>query len=147
MSNAQRAPGINPTALSMIICDHVWRDPCEGKSTIIGTFTTLNADNFPFRHPVLAIYFALTDGHGDVMVKLRLIDVDDEHPPIFEIMTNLRFNVPHDIVEKGVEIGRPLFPRAGEYRLQMFTNGELLIERRLSVRSRLRRSAPEQPYS
>lgn len=142
MTSSKSATGKNPTALAMIICDHVWRDPCEGKSTIIGTFTTLNADSFPFRHPVMAIYLALTNGHGDVPLKLRLVDAAELFPPVFELTTTMRFPSPIDLVETGFELPGPVFPRPGEHRLQLFANDEPLIERRLLLKIRLIRNQP-----
>jgi len=139
MPQSPRSNGINPTALAMIICDHVWREPCDGKVSILGTFTMLNADNFPFRHPVIAIYLALTNGHGQVPIMLRLIDVDEQFPAVFELSTVFVFPNPHMVVEQGLEVPNVPFPRPGEYRMQLLANGELLMERRLHVRSRVKR--------
>jgi hypothetical protein len=147
MHPAQRVQSVFPTAVAMLICDHVWKDPCDGKTTIIGTFSTLNADRFPFRHPLVAVYLALTNGHGQVPVTLRLVDVDDQFDPIFELNKAFEFKDPHVLFEEGIEISHVLFPRPGEHRLQLLAHGQLLIERRLSIRQRLTRNRPDEPFS
>jgi hypothetical protein len=139
-------PFVPPTALSMIICDHVWRDPCEGKCTIIGTFSKLNADAVPFVHPIIAIYLALTGGHGDVKIRTRLVDVDEQFPPVFRTETAITFTDPCEVQEFAIELPNVPIPRAGEHRLQLFSNDEFLLERRLDICLRLKRNQPGRPF-
>lgn len=50
-----------PVPLALLICDHVWRDPKNGKNSLLGTFSGLNCAAFPAVTD-LTIYFALTEG-------------------------------------------------------------------------------------
>jgi hypothetical protein len=123
-----------PVALAMIICDAIWRDPGTGKLTILGVFSELGARNFPAVHPMLAVHVAPTDGQGKIAVKLRLIDVDEEQEPLFETEQEFEFPDRRAIINMNLHMGGIAFPRAGEYRLQLFARNEFLMERRILVR-------------
>src|SRR5438552_2164620 len=59
----------------------------------------LRSAEFPYLHPRLAVYVALTDGHGDTSIRLRLVDVNEEHPAILEAETVASFANPLEVVE------------------------------------------------
>ena len=122
-----------PYPLAMVVCDGLRRDPYTGKTTIIGTFSTIMGKTFPLVHPVLSVYISLTDGHGDVSCKLILIDVDEERSPIFEASETVNFNDPRMIAELCVIRGGIIFPEPGEYRLKLIAADEFIIERRILV--------------
>jgi hypothetical protein len=119
----------------MVICDGIWIDPYTGKRTLIGTFSVVGGSSFPLVHPVLAIYIALTDGHGAVPVTVRLVDADEEREPIFSEDQTIEFKDPRMIVECGIQVMGVQFSHPGEYRLQLFANNEFVIERRIVVLS------------
>ena len=124
---------VTPYPLSMVICDGLWRDPYTRKLTLIGLFTTIASDQFPMSIPILSIYVALTDGQGEMPVRLELVDVDEERPPIFSDEQSINFTDPCMIMEMGFQKGGILVPHPGEYRLKLFANNEFIIERRLLV--------------
>jgi len=61
----------------MILADTVLYDWTTGKSTIQGTYETLESAKFPFTHPSIVVYVVLTEGYGDTEVQLRLVEL---HP-------------------------------------------------------------------
>ena len=71
-----------PIPLTLVICDHVWRDPNSGKYHLLGTFSAIGSSSFPLVTN-LAVYFAVTEGHGELEVRMELIDVDEERPAVF----------------------------------------------------------------
>lgn len=75
--SARPSAGIPPYALALVVCDAIWRDPSTGKRTILGCFSAILADEFPATHPGMAVYAAITDGHGTVPIALRLVDADE----------------------------------------------------------------------
>jgi hypothetical protein len=133
MSDSGQIPPPEPLALG--ICDAIHRDPGTGKRFILGTFTVLYARNFPTKHPVLGVYLDLTNGRGQVMVKLQVVDCDEEREPVWQTEMPFDFPDPRMVAELDFMIGGLEFPEAGEYRVQAFANGEFLIERRLIVKS------------
>jgi Family of unknown function (DUF6941) len=122
-----------PYGLAMVICDAIWRDPGSGKRSILGCFSTIFARQFPAVHPIMAVYAALTDGHGKVSIKLQAVDVDGENEPLFVNTAEAEFPDPRVIVEMDIHLRDLKFPAPGEYRFQLFANDQFLLERRLMV--------------
>ena len=122
-----------PVCLAMVLCDHVWTDPSTGKKTLIGTFSTLNASSLPVTNPELEVYACLTEGHGKNSIRLRISDVDDVWPPVFEAREEIGFPHPQAIHEVVFSIRNLVFQHPGDYRVQLFVKDEFIIERRLAV--------------
>lgn len=106
-----------------------------GKKSILGTFSDVNASVFPAAHPELCLYVALTEGHGTQPLRIRIVDLDEAHEPIFEANESIHFCNPRTVSEATMKIEFLQFPRPGEYAIQLFVGGEFLAERRLTVRS------------
>lgn len=122
-----------PQVLTMTIADVVHRDPGTGKFSILGTYNAIAAQDFPCIHPSLGVFLALTDGMGKTPLLLRLIDAEEERPPVFKIEATVSFVDPTQVAEMGFACQGVKFPEPGEYRLQLFAGGEPLLERRLFV--------------
>jgi hypothetical protein len=121
-----------PQVLSLIVCDSIWTDPWSFKKTVIGMFSVIQASGFPAVHPIITIHAALTNGHGKVMLKLRLVDAEEVRPPLIDFDAPVEFPDPRVIIDFQSSAGI-VFPAPGEYRVQLFANGELLSERRILV--------------
>jgi len=124
---------VPPYALALVVCDAIWADPSTGKRTILGCFSTITAVEFPALHPVMCIYAVITDGHGKVPVALRLIDVDEDRQPVFELRGELQFPDPRIVLEIDFVAQSVVFPEPGEYRLQLMSGPHLLMVRRILV--------------
>ncbi|GMU20048.1 MAG: hypothetical protein AMXMBFR13_01490 [Phycisphaerae bacterium] len=122
-----------PVVLAMVICDMIYQDPATQKCTLLGTFSTINARQFPVVHRTLSVHVALTDGHGRARIRLTLVSADESQAPIFSREGAIEFADPRMVAELNFTIGNITFPSAGEYRLQVHGNDELLMERRLYV--------------
>jgi len=120
-------------ALAMIICDAIYQDPATKKSTLLGTFSTINARQFPAVHRQLALHAALTDGHGRTRIRLTLVGPDETDPPLFSREGTIEFNDPRMVAELNFVLNNITFNKPGEYRFQLYGNDELLMERRLYV--------------
>lgn len=125
----------SPVCLALIVCDAVHKDAATGKHTLLGTLSTIGARKFPAKLAKLGVYIVLTDGRGETPFSVRLIDVDEERPPVFSIDGKLNFTDPRACVEMGATVGPIAFPKAGEYRLQVYSGEELLEERRIILMS------------
>jgi hypothetical protein len=102
------------------------------KYTLIGTFSHLGGLQFPVVHPHITVYVALTDGHGRVDLRLAMVDVDEEHQ-VFEFRGPVEFTDPRNIIEVCFQAGRLEFHSPGEYRLMLFADDEILMERKVFV--------------
>ncbi len=122
-----------PDALALILADYVHQDGATGKYFILGTYSSIGAASFPWTHPTLTAYAAVTNGHGPTPMKMRLIDVDDSREPIFESEGVLDFPNPLVVAEIVFVCHNVVFPEPGVYRLQLYGAGQLLRERLFMV--------------
>lgn len=122
-----------PMVLAMIICDAIYQDPATKKCTLLGTFSTINARQFPAMHRQLSVHVAMTNGHGQTAIRLTLVGPDESAPPLFARDGTIEFTDPRVVAELNFIVTNVSFPQPGEYRLQIFGNEELLMERRLYV--------------
>jgi len=99
----------------------------------LGCFSVVNARSFPAKHPTLGIYLDLTNGRGDVTVKVQIVDSDQEREPVFVGEIQCGFSDPRMVAELDFIVGGLEFPLPGEYRVQAYANDEFVIERRLLV--------------
>src|ERR1022692_747827 len=88
-----------PDVLAMVLADTVLQEPTTGKFYIQGTYSVIGAAHFPWVHPILTVYFAVTNGHGKTPIKIRLIDVDGASAPIFELDAVLDLVDPLAVIE------------------------------------------------
>lgn len=120
-----------PVVLAMILCDAIHQDPATQKCTLLGTFSTINVAQFPAVHRQLAVHVALTNGHGRTKIRLVLTGVDENEPPLLAREGFIEFRDPRTVAELNFTVASITFQRAGEYRLQVYGNDELLMERRI----------------
>ena len=123
-----------PVALATVICDAIHQDPATQKCTLLGTFSTINARKFPVVHRQMAVHLALTDGHGKCRIRLVLASAEGSQEPLFSQEGVIEFHDPRAVAELNFTIANLKFPQPGEYRLQIYGNDELLMERRLYLR-------------
>lgn len=118
----------------MVLCDAVHRDPGTGKWTLLGTFTTFAANEFPATVNFF-IYYAVTDGMGDVAFKLRIASADDlssagEEGTVYERgPVKCHFENPLVVIEGAIQV--PLSLNPGLYHCELYANETLLMSRRL----------------
>jgi hypothetical protein len=117
----------------MVPADTVLQDFAHNKFVIQGTFSGIFASEFPWRSTPIAVYTAITNGHGRTPLVLRLIDVDEVREPIAESRVVVDFADPLVVSEVIFVLADVVFPEPGEYRLQLFVAGQPLRERRLQV--------------
>lgn len=121
-----------PIPLTLLICDHAWRDPNSGKYFLLGTFSSVRSSAFPFATN-LVCYFAVTEGQGKLPVRMELIDVDEERPAVFDAEGIFEFEHPRQVIEGVFAFQNLEIPEPGEYRLKLFVAGEFLMERALQI--------------
>jgi hypothetical protein len=121
-----------PDVLAMVLADNVLRD-AGGKHYIQGTYAAIFAPRFPWFHPSIIAYVAITCGHGHTPLVMRLIDTDEAREPVFEANAVLNFPDPLFVAEVVFAKLGVVFPAPGEYRLQLHGAGTLLRERRIQV--------------
>lgn len=122
---------VAPYPLAMILCDAVWHDPSTGKRTLLGLFSSISARSYPMIHPFSAVHVALTDGRGQMDIRLRLIEANESHGVLWEGIYSVHFIDPRATWELDFHVHNVKFPAPGEYRFQLFAANQYLMERRL----------------
>ncbi len=122
-----------PDVLSLIVCDQIITDRMTGKQSLIGMFSRIHARGFPVSHPQLCVYVTLTEGYGETEFVIRIVDANDERPPIVEGKGKVRFSNPRAIANLALQFHGLTFPTSDEYRVQLYSDGELLREARLEL--------------
>lgn len=122
-----------PEVLSLLVCDQIITDRMTGKQSLIGMFSKIHTRGFPASHPQLCIFVMMTEGYGEIDVLLRVVDSNDSRAPIVEGKGKVRFKDPRAIANLSLQFHGLTFPEPGEYRIQLFAEGELLREARLEL--------------
>jgi hypothetical protein len=134
-----------PEVLALVLADHIHHDDETGKLFILGTRLQIWARSFPLDHPALAVYAALVDGRGNITLRFRLVDSDEEGEVVAEEEAEVTFDDPLTELQVVVSFNELVFPEPGEYRLQLFAGGQFLRERRLMVGQIENPSEPDGP--
>jgi hypothetical protein len=90
----------------------------------------------------MEVYVALTNGHGDCLIELQLVDREDAQPPIFRQLMLVRFESPLETYELVYRQYRVSIPEEGIYRLRLYAHpaglareghGVFILERTVTV--------------
>jgi hypothetical protein len=122
-----------PDVLAMLLADTVLKDFVTGKSFIQGVYSHIFANDFPVIFPLIVVYAAITNGHGETELELRIVDADEELDHLFSRKVKFTFPDPLVVAEAILSAGPVTFPNPGEYRIQLWGAGQIMRERRLQV--------------
>lgn len=124
---------VPPTVVALLATEGVHRD-LLGKPYLMGVFHAFYSPHFPAPLPQVAVYIALTGGHGTVRLTLRLVADGDDSAPLFTFEFPVEFTDPFAVREIAVNAPNTLtFPSAGTYHWQLLCGSEVIGERRLVV--------------
>lgn len=128
---AKRAPKPNPTVLAINICDSIIRDETTKKVSLIGLFSVIQAPGFPIVHPLMHVYVALTNGHGDYAMAIRFCD--DKGQDLARMEGPIQFANPLQVIELNLAWQQLQIKHAGEYTVEVWCNKVRISERRFRV--------------
>lgn len=120
-----------PYPLAMVICDNIHVDPGTGKKFLLGCFSVIHAAEFPAMHPLMSLYVSITNGRGNIPVRVQLVDADEVRDPLWVVENDVEFPDPRLVMEMAFYLGGITFPEPGEYRFQLFASNEFIMERRI----------------
>ncbi len=122
-----------PDVLALLVCDQIITDRLTGKQSLIGMFSKIHTRGFPATHPQLSVFVVLTDGHGATDLTIRIVDANDERPPLVEGKGKVNFKNPRAVANLALQFHGLRFPEPGEYRVQLYAEAQLLREARLTL--------------
>jgi uncharacterized protein DUF6941 len=125
--------GLEPDILSLVVCDQIITDRITGKQSLIGMFSTIHALRFPVNHANLCVHVSMTDGRRRTPVTIRIVDGEEDRPPIVAGQGVVDFKDPRAVANLSLQFHGLIFPQAGEYRVQILSDGTLLREARLHL--------------
>jgi hypothetical protein len=132
-----------PIVQAMLLADHIHIDPATGKRYILGTYNQLMGVRFPHIVSRLNLFIALTEAHGPTLLRVRVVDMDEEFGSLVESTHSANMFNPNDLYYFSLTLS-VTFPTPGIYRIQLFAENELLRELRLRVDQR-QLPAPHSP--
>ncbi len=123
-----------PYPLAMVICDAIWKDPGNGKHTLLGTFSEIYAHSFPAVHSNMGIYVEVTGIRGKMPIMVRVIDAEESREEVFRLDGEAIVNDPIDVLQIAFNAAGVKFDAPGEYRVQFYANNQFILERRVLVK-------------
>jgi hypothetical protein len=126
-----------PFPLAMVICDAVHEDPTNHKRTILGTFSMIDAADFPAEAPQFCVYAVLSNGRKTSQIRIVVVDIDEDDEPIWNRVLTVQFPDPFGAYEFVFPIANLRFPMAGEYLVRLFAGDEFVIERKMTITTRI----------
>jgi hypothetical protein len=121
-----------PKVLALVVADYTHTDPRTGANSLYNVFDGLAAPSFPVAK-ALAVFLQLTNLRAPSSLRLRLIDADEERPPLLERDFALPALPPLHVQSVALN-DAVIFPAPGSYRLQLLAGDELLLERALDAK-------------
>ena len=116
-----------PVVLSMLACDHIWRDPATGKWDLLGVFEWLHSDREPLREVALEVYAQLTNLNGSYVFQLAVVRAEDEHELArYALGGRVQAHDPLRRLQLGFCLTRLSLPSFGKYVLRLFHDGRPL---------------------
>jgi len=133
---------VTPVVRYMLLCDDVRVDPdtptCTHVDCLMSSIVSLEGPPFPLLREQLCFYLVLTECHGTGVGQIRVAYSDGEHEqPVFGSPPQpLDFagQSPLDLLGVVFRIQACPFPRAGQYSVQFWYNGQRVEDRPLRLR-------------
>jgi len=123
-----------PQLLAWLTCDGVHVDPATGKHTILGIFSNIHAQEFPFFHPFMMWFLTITDcAPGEHRLKISMGYANGNPQPLLE--RPFASVSPLDRINLINEIRHLPFPAAGEYALLIEIDDEPLLSTNITITS------------
>lgn len=129
-SKERNPPG--PVVLAINICDSVIRDEWTKKVSLIGLFSLITSPNFPCKHPSMHIYMALTGGHGNHEMEVKLVRVEDQQA-VMVMRGPVEFANPLQVAEVNLRWENIILEKPGEYSVEVFCDSEPIGTRKFHV--------------
>ena len=126
---------VQPTCLSLILCDSVIEDSRSRNKSLINMFNGILSPATPVRHDKMCAFAAFTGGRGQVPINLRLCYDPDYATDLLRLGGKVQFTAenPHSVVDMVFEIRGFVFPNFGNYTFELLGGESLLMSRRFTV--------------
>jgi Family of unknown function (DUF6941) len=128
---------IAPQCLALVLCDAVIEDLLTRNKSLINMFNGILTQQVPVRHNKMCVFAAFSGGRGRVPISLRLCHDQDYQASLLpaELQRDIEFRPesPHAVVDIVFEVRGFVFPKFGDYTLEVLCDGVPIASRRFSV--------------
>jgi len=121
-----------PILQALLLCDTTIREAGTNKLSFIGIFNDIVSHQFPTVHPAFSVCVILSDGHGNIKCRLRMLCMEN-NKELFTLQQDFQFNDPRENSELIFQIKQLPIPTPGTYCIEFFAGQELLGSRKLRV--------------
>jgi|SRR6516165_3963104 hypothetical protein len=119
----------------MLFCDGVILEQGSGKTTLVGTFNGVAAENYPSPPTDFRIYVQLTSFVGDIPIRVVCLRADlPDAQEVYSTSHVVHFRGKLIVEQFSVVWNQFQFPAPGEYVFQLWSQGQCIAERRLIAR-------------
>ena len=121
----------------LLFCDGVIVEQGTAKTTLVGTYSGVAAEQFPSAPRDLHVYAQLTSFAGDAAVKLVCIRLDEPEPvEVYATEHVVRFRGKLVVEQIHFVWNQFQFPSPGPYAFQLLCQGVCIADRRLTARQK-----------
>lgn len=121
-------PPSKPFAINLIPCEQIMRDRETRQYDLRRVIKTFEAADFPSQPANLCIFAEVSDMEGHEVLILEIADAVSEEP-IWSASVEIDVEDRQEIVQIAIPVNEATFPHAGEYRVQMLWEGQILLQR------------------
>ncbi len=125
------------SALSLLLCDHVYQDPVSRKLTLLGVANTIRAARFPTPAREFTVWVLLAGDPGESGVLNFAISEEESGSVCLEDQVPFHFSDRPTLPVRAV-LSEFSFPKAARYRFTFSLGRQSIAERVIPVQQFLR---------
>ena len=134
-------PSELPIGIALIICDNIIEDIRTRKKSMIGIFSQIYANSFPYTLPSMNILVSLTDCIGEFPCTL-MCEREEDRKTIFSVNCGIAAKAPNDVVDLVIAMKAITFPTPGRYNIKVIVDGIPIMRRQLTVLAKTVKTVP-----
>ena len=135
------SPSELPIGIALIPCDNIIEDIRTRKKSMIGIFSQIHADSFPYTMPAMNILVSMTGCIGEFPCNLICERIDDRKQ-IFNVNCDISAKSPLDVVDVVISMKAITFPMPGRYSLKVVVDEIPIMMRPLTVFAKIVKTVP-----
>ena len=124
-----------PIGLTLVLCDTIIEDVRTKKKSLIGLFTQITAEKFPYTHPKTDVLVSMTGCLGTVPCTITC-SLDGAEKPLVSVNFKVDVHSPRDVADVVLSIKSMRFPAPGLYMIRVLADGIPFMMRPIRVLQR-----------
>ena len=126
------SPSITPVAKALYICDATIGFP-DQKTDVMGIFSSIRADDYPYIHPQFVVFAQLCGGLGQVPFFIDVLFASTGKLVHTSTARLLKFAHRDQVVHLSFTIPGCIFPQPGIYLVELHCNAQWVADVKLEL--------------